>query len=346
MTRRVKVGNVNIGGGAPVSIQTMLDIPSYDIEGNVKQACQVEQAGCEILRIAVPDVAALSTFEAVKKSISIPLVADIHFDYKLALGAIDAGADKVRINPGNIGSEDRVRAVVDKCKEYSVPIRIGVNAGSIEKSILSKYGSATPDALCDSALNEIKILESMDFKDIVVSIKTSSPQDTVSAYRKISGLIDYPLHIGVTESGTIKSGTVKSAAALGTLLFEGIGDTMRVSLTDSPVNEVKTGIEILKACGMRKGPEVVSCPTCGRTRIDVKTLASQVESMISGLNKPIKVAVMGCVVNGPGESRDADIGITGGNGEGIIFIKGEIVEKVKENELLTTLDEYIKDLCK
>ena len=343
MTRKVKVGNIYIGGGAPVSVQTMLDVPSYDVEGNVAQALAVQAAGADILRIAVPDKDALATLEAVKKAVSVPVVADIHFDYRLAVASVDCGADKIRINPGNIGSAERVRAVVDKCKANGAAIRIGVNAGSLEKELLAKYGSATPQALCESALGGVKLLEELGFTDTVVSIKTSSVVDTVKAYRLFYEASDYPLHIGGTESGTEKTGTVRSAVALGSLLMDGIGDTLRVSLTDSPVKEVEVGLGILKACELRRGAQVVSCPTCGRTRIDVKGLAAKVEQMLAGCKAPIKVAVMGCVVNGPGEAREADLGITGGNGVGLIFKKGEVIEKVEEDKLLDTLAEYIKE---
>ncbi|MBO4584186.1 MAG: flavodoxin-dependent (E)-4-hydroxy-3-methylbut-2-enyl-diphosphate synthase [Clostridia bacterium] len=343
MTRKVRVGNTYIGGGAPVSVQTMLDAPSYDVEGNVAQAIAVEEAGCDILRVAVPDEAALAALEAVKKAVSVPVVADIHFDYKLALAAIDCGADKIRINPGNIGGAERVRAVTEKCKTNGVAIRVGVNSGSLEKEVLTKYGSPTPEALCESALNAVRLLESFDFYDTVVSIKTSSVVDTVSAYRLFSAASDYPLHIGVTEAGTEKSGTVRSAVALGSLLLDGIGDTLRVSLSASPLKEVEAGIAILKACGLRDGAQVISCPTCGRTRIDVKSLAEQAEALAARCEKPIKIAVMGCVVNGPGEAREADIGITGGDGVGLVFKKGEVVEKVAESELLAALEKYIKD---
>lgn len=343
MTRKVKVGNIYIGGGAPVSVQTMLDVPSYDVEGNIAQALAVQAAGADILRIAVPDKDALATLEAVKKAVSVPVVADIHFDYRLAVASVDCGADKIRINPGNIGSAERVRAVVDKCKANGAAIRIGVNAGSLEKELLAKYGSATPQALCESALGGVKLLEELGFTDTVVSIKTSSVVDTVKAYRLFYEASDYPLHIGVTESGTEKTGTVRSAVALGSLLMDGIGDTLRVSLTDSPVKEVEVGLGILKACELRRGAQVVSCPTCGRTRIDVKGLAAKVEQMLAGCKAPIKVAVMGCVVNGPGEAREADLGITGGNGVGLIFKKGEVIEKVEEDKLLDTLAEYIKE---
>lgn len=343
MTRRVKVGNVYIGGGAPVTVQTMLDVPSYDPEGNVEQALAVEAAGADILRLAVPDAAALKTFEAVRKAVAIPLVADIHYDHKLAIAAVDCGADKIRINPGNIGSEERVRAVTEKCAANGVAIRVGVNSGSLEKELLEKYGAPTPRALCESALNAVRLLEGFGFYDTVVSIKTSSVTDTVAAYRLFAAESDYPLHIGVTEAGTEKTGIIRSAAALGSLLLSRIGDTIRVSLTASPLKEVEAGREILKACGLRAGPRVISCPTCGRTRIDVKSLASKTEEMLANCEKPIKVAVMGCVVNGPGEAREADLGITGGDGVGLIFKKGVVVEKVAESELLATLEKYIKE---
>ena len=344
MTRKVKVGNVCIGGGSPVSVQTMLDKPSYDIEGNVKQACEVEESGCDILRIAVPDEKSLLTFEAVKRAVSIPLVADIHYDYRLAVKAVDCGADKIRINPGNIGGEEKVRIVTDKCKNNGTAIRIGVNAGSLERQILSKYGAATPQALCESALSGVSLLEKFGFENTVVSIKTSSVVDTVEAYKLFSEKSDYPLHIGVTESGTVGIGTIRSSVALGSLLLSGIGDTLRVSLSDDPVKEVEVGLNILKACGLKTGVQLVSCPTCGRTRINVKELAVAVEKMIEKIDLPLKIAVMGCVVNGPGEARDADLGITGGNGVGLIFKKGEVIEKVTEEELLPTFEKYIKEL--
>lgn len=343
MTRRVKVGNIYIGGGAPVTVQTMLDVPSYDAEGSVSRALAAEAAGADILRLAVPDTQALKTFEAVKRAVSVPLVADIHFDYKLALASVDCGADKIRINPGNIGGDEKVRAVVEKCAVNGVAIRVGVNSGSLEKDLLAEYGAPTPEALCKSALNAVGLLEGFGFYDTVVSIKTSSVIDTVKAYRLFAAASDYPLHIGVTEAGTEKTGTIRSAVAIGSLLLDGIGDTLRVSLTASPEKEVEAGIAILKACGLRSGAQVVSCPTCGRTRIDVKSLAEKTEAMLADCKKPIKVAVMGCVVNGPGEAREADFGITGGDGVGLIFKKGEVVKKVAEPELLPALEKYIKE---
>ena len=343
MTRRVKIGNVFIGGGAPVTVQTMLNVPSYDIEGNVAQALEVQAAGADILRLSVPDAPALKTLEAVKKAVSVPVVADIHFDYKLAMESVDSGADKIRINPGNIGSRERVRSVIEKCAANGVAVRVGVNSGSLEKELLSRYGAPTPEALCESALNAVRLLEELNFFDTVVSIKTSSVVDTVEAYRLFSAKSDYPVHVGVTEAGTEKTGTIRSAVALGSLLLGGIGDTLRVSLTAPPADEVRAGIEILKACGLRGGASVISCPTCGRTRIDVKTLAEKTEAMLAACKKPVKVAVMGCVVNGPGEAREADFGITGGDGVGLIFKKGEVVEKVGEADLLDTLAKYIKE---
>ena len=343
MTRRVKVGNIYIGGGAPVTVQTMLDPPSFDAAGCAVQAIAVEAAGCDIVRIAVPDTAALASLEAVKKAVSIPVVADIHFDYKLALASVDCGADKIRINPGNVGGDEKVRAIAEKCASNGVAIRVGVNSGSLEKELLTKYGAPTPEALCESALNAVKLLEGFGFCDTVVSIKTSSVVDTVKAYRLFSAASDYPIHIGVTEAGTEKTGTLRSAVALGALLLDGIGDTLRVSLSASPEKEVEAGIGILRACGLRKGPQVISCPTCGRTRIDVKSLAAQTEALLAGCAKPIKVAVMGCVVNGPGEAREADIGITGGDGVGLIFKKSEVIEKVSEDQLMAALAKYIKE---
>ena len=343
MTRKVKVGNTFIGGGAPITVQTMLSVPSYDVEGNVAQALEVQAAGADIIRLAVPDDAALKTLEAVKKAVSVPVVADIHFDYKLAVESVDSGADKIRINPGNIGGPEKVRSVIEKCAANGVAVRVGVNSGSLERELLAKYGAPTPEALCESALNAVRMLESLNFYDTVISIKTSSVVDTVKAYRLFSAESDYPLHIGVTEAGTEKTGVIRSSVALGSLLLDGIGDTLRVSLTAPPVEEVRAGVEILKACGLRGGASVVSCPTCGRTRIDVKALAEKTEAMLADCKKPVKVAVMGCVVNGPGEAREADFGITGGDGVGLVFRKGVVVEKVGESELLDTLAKYIKE---
>ena len=338
MKRCVNVGGVGIGGGFGVSIQSMANTDTRDVEKTVSQIAALAEAGCQIARVAVPDMEAAKAVAAIKKRISIPLVADIHFDYRLALEAIRGGVDKVRINPGNIGSRERVKAVCDACRERNIPTRIGVNGGSLERRILEKYKSPTADALIESAMGHIRILEELDFEDIVVSIKVSDVPTMIEAYRKFDRLSDIPVHIGVTEAGTKQSGMIKSAVGLGTLLSEGIGNTMRVSLTADPVEEIYAAREILKVLGLRKsGATLVSCPTCGRTRINMIPLAEKVEKMISGIEKPIKVAVMGCAVNGPGEAREADIGIAGGDGVGLIFKKGEIIKKVAEDRLLEEL---------
>jgi len=342
MKRQVRVGDVLIGGDSPISIQSMTNTDTRDIEKTVSQIARLTDAGCEIVRCAVPDMEAAEAISKIKKRIKIPLVADIHFDYRLALEVIKGGVDKVRINPGNIGGVDKVKAVVDACKERQVPIRIGVNGGSLEKELLKKYGKPTADALVESALGHVKILEDLDFSDMVVSIKVSDVPTMLEAYRKFDKLNDIPLHIGVTESGTMSGGIIKSSVGIGALLSEGIGDTMRVSLTAEPTEEIYAAIKILKVLGKRAdGAMLVSCPTCGRTRIDMIPLAEKVENMISGIKEPIKVAVMGCAVNGPGEAREADIGIAGGEGEGLIFKKGEILRKVPEDELLKELKKEI-----
>ena len=342
MKRIVRVGDVLIGGDSPVSIQSMTNTDTRDVEKTVSQIARLTDAGCEIVRCAVPDMEAAEAIAKIKKRIKIPLVADIHFDYRLALEVIKGGVDKVRINPGNIGGVDRVKAVVDACRERNVPIRIGVNGGSLEKELLKKYGRPTADALVESALGHVKILEDLDFSDMVVSIKVSDVPTMLEAYRKFDKLNDIPLHIGVTESGTMSGGIIKSSVGIGALLSEGIGDTMRVSLTADPTEEIYAAIKILKVLGKRAdGAMLVSCPTCGRTRIDMIPLAEKVENMISGIKEPIKVAVMGCAVNGPGEAREADIGIAGGEGEGLIFKKGEILRKVPETELLNELKKEI-----
>ncbi len=345
MKRCVNIGGVAVGGKNDISIQSMTNTDTRDVEATVSQICRLEEAGCEIIRAAVMDMEAAEAFCKIKKRIKIPLVADIHFDYRLALEVIKGGADKIRINPGNIGSQDRVKAVADACRERGIPIRIGVNGGSLERDILAKYGAPTADALVESALGHINILENLDFRDIVVSIKTSDVPTMIEAYRKIDKITDIPLHIGVTEAGTIKSGMIKSAVGLGALLAEGIGNTMRVSLTADPVEEIYAAKEILKVLGLRKsGATLVSCPTCGRTRINLISLAKQVEEMISDITIPIKVAVMGCAVNGPGEAREADIGIAGGDGVGLIFKKGEIIKKVPEERLLEELKTELSKL--
>lgn len=343
-TRQVRAGNVLIGSGAPVTVQSMLNVLASDTEGNVGQAVALEKAGCEIVRMSVPNQEAVRSFAKVRENISIPLVADIHFDYRMALESVAAGADKIRINPGNIGDESRVKKVVDACRTAGVPIRIGVNSGSVEKEILAKHGGPTPQALVDSALHHAAILEKFDFYDIVISIKSSSVPDMVQAYRLAAEQCDYPLHLGVTEAGTAHMGLIKSAAGIGALLLDGIGDTIRVSLTADPVQEVYAGHDILNAIGLRTDrPQLVSCPTCGRTKIDIISIANEVEKRLADCHKPIKVAVMGCVVNGPGEAREADIGIAGGDGNGLIFKKGEILRKVPEDQIV---DELMKEIEK
>ena len=344
ISKQVMAGNVKIGGGAPVTVQSMLNVPSTDIEGSVRQAVALEKAGCQILRAAIPDMDAVRLIPAIKEKISIPLVADIHFDYKLALEAAAAGVDKIRINPGNIGGDDRVKAVATVCREKKIPIRIGVNSGSVEKSILAKYGAPTAEALCESALYHASLLEKFDFTDIVISLKSSSVDTNIKAYEMIAERCDYPLHLGVTETGTLRMGIVKSAIGIGSLLQRGIGDTLRVSLTADPAEEIRTGRDILSALGLRGGVKLVSCPTCGRTRIDLIGLANKVEKALEYVDKDITVAVMGCVVNGPGEAREADLGVTGGKGEGLIFKKGQIIRKVPEAELLDALMEEIDKL--
>lgn len=342
---KVKAGGVEIGGGAPISVQSMLNVPSTDIEGSVAQSVRLAQAGCQIIRIAIPDKNAIALIEPIKNAVDVPIVADIHFDYKLALEAVAAGIDKVRINPGNIGSDDRVHEVVKACRAKNIPIRIGVNSGSLEKHILAKYGSPTAEALCESALYHASLLEKFDFTDIVLSMKSSTVGTMIKAYELASQKCDYPLHLGVTEAGTERMGLIKSAAGIGSLLLHGIGDTIRVSLTDDPVKEVYAAKDILKAIDIdRSGVKLVSCPTCGRTRIDLIGIANEVQEKLRGCEKDITVAVMGCAVNGPGEAREADIGIAGGDGVGLIFKKGEIVRKVKESELVPALMEEIEKL--
>lgn len=341
--KKVRVENLTLGDGK-IYIQSMLNIPAENIEDSVKQAVALEKAGCQIIRAAVPKVENAALISALKEALSIPVVADIHFDYKIALACVEHGVSKIRINPGNIGSPDRVKAVADACKAHNIPIRIGVNSGSVEKAILEKYGKPTPEALVESALGHVKLLNECDFDDIVISIKSSDVKSMISAYRLLSQQVDYPLHLGVTEAGTEKIGILKSAVGIGSLLCDGIGDTIRVSLTADPVKEIYAAKDILKACGMGEGVEIVSCPTCGRTKINLIKLASEVEEMLKDVNKPIKVAVMGCVVNGPGEAREADIGIAGGIGEGLIFKKGEIIKKVPEELILSELKREIDNL--
>ncbi len=345
MTRQIRVGDVPIGGGAPVTIQSMCNTPTQDVEATVAQIKGLEHAGCEIIRVAVPDMAAAQAVGEIRSAISIPLVVDIHFDYKLALACVAQGCDAVRINPGNIGARDRVAAVAGACKERGIPIRIGVNGGSLEKPLLEKYGGVTAQALVDSAFGHIRLLEDCGFEDICVSLKSSSVPITMAAYKLMSEKCDYPLHIGVTETGTPKMGILKSAVGIGGLLALGIGDTIRVSLSADPVEEVYAARDILKAAGARReGPELISCPTCGRTRIDLIGLANEVEKRLTGVDKPITVAVMGCVVNGPGEASAADVGIAGGVGEGLLFQRGQIVKKVPQEQLVEELFRLIDTL--
>lgn len=345
MTRQIKVGNVLIGGGAPVSIQSMLNTRTTDVEGCLIQIRALAAAGCQIARLAVPDEEAARDFSKIVKQSPLPLVADIHFDYRLAIAAAEGGAAKIRINPGNIGGEARVKAVVDCCKSHHIPIRIGVNGGSLDKRLLEKYGHPTPDALVESAFEHIRLLEKNGFEDICISMKSSSVPLMMEAYRRFSECSDYPLHIGVTETGTERMGVIKSAMGIGGLLCMGIGDTLRVSLTADPVREVYAARDILKAAGLRKdGVNIVACPTCGRTRIDLIGLANQVEQALDACTKPITVAVMGCIVNGPGEAREADIGIAGGDDCGVIFVKGELKERLPYDRLLPRLLEYVNSI--
>lgn len=341
-TKEIKIGSIRIGGENPIAIQSMTNTDTKDVNKTVQQIKELESVGCDIVRVAVLDVDAAKAIEEIKKEIDIPIVADIHFDYRLALEAIKHGADKIRINPGNIGGDDKLKAVVDAAKDAGIPIRVGVNSGSLERDILNKYGGVTADGIVESALKSVSLLEKCGFYDIVVSLKTTNVPLTIESYKIISEKIDYPLHVGITEAGTIFSGTIKSAVGIGTLLYMGIGDTIRVSLTGNPVEEVRVGKQILKSLGLAKGGvEIISCPTCGKTKIDLIELAQKVEKATANINQDIKVAVMGCAVNGPGEAREADIGIAGGIGEGLIFKKGKIIKKVPEDKLF---DEFIKEL--
>lgn len=345
MTKQIFVGNVAVGGGAEVSIQSMLNTKTTDVEGSLSQIRALAAAGCQIVRLAVPDMEAARGFAKIAEQSPLPLVADIHFDYKLALAAAEGGAAKIRINPGNIGGEDRVKAVVDCCKMHRIPIRIGVNGGSLDKSLLQKYGHPTAEALVESAFSHIALLEKYGFYDICVSMKSSTVPLMMEAYRLFSEQSDYPLHLGVTETGTEYMGTIKSAMGIGGLLCQGIGDTIRVSLTADPVREVMAAKAILKAAGLRKdGVNIIACPTCGRTKIDLIGLASQVEKALENCQKPITVAVMGCIVNGPGEAREADVGIAGGDGCGVLFVKGELKERLPYDQLLPALLTYIDTL--
>lgn len=337
-TKEIKIGNKVIGGGNPILIQSMTNTKTQDVKATVAQIQSLTKAGCDIIRCAVPDMEAARALAEIKKQISIPLVADIHFDYRLAIAAMENGADKIRINPGNIGAKERVQAVVDVAKERNIPIRVGVNSGSLEKELLDKYHGVTAEGIVESALDKVKLIESMGYDNLVISIKSSDVMMCVRAHELIADKTSYPLHVGITESGTVTSGNIKSAVGLGLILYQGIGDTIRVSLTGDPLEEIKSARLILKTLGLRTGGiEVVSCPTCGRTCIDLIGLANQVETMVADIPLDIKVAVMGCVVNGPGEAREADIGIAGGKGEGLIIKRGEIYKKVKEDELLSAL---------
>lgn len=346
-SKTVWVGRVPVGGDSPITVQSMLNVPASDIEGNVRQALALQDAGVDILRTAVPDKEAVRLVAALKEAVTVPIVADIHFDYRLALECVAAGVDKIRINPGNIGGEDRVKAVADACREKQVPIRIGVNSGSLEKQFLEKYGHPTAEAMRDSALYHASLLEKFDFTDIVLSIKSSDVQTMRRAYQLTAEACDYPLHLGVTEAGTPRMGLLKSAAGIGSLLLDGIGDTIRISLTASPVEEVKAGIDLLRSIGLRRGgANLVACPTCGRTAIDLIGIASEVEERLRGVQQDITVAVMGCIVNGPGEAKEADIGLAGGNGKAVIFRKGENLRTVDERDAVDALMEEIEKLGK
>ncbi len=345
MTKTVYAGGVPIGGGHPVTIQSMLGVPAHDIAGSVRQAQLLEQAGCQLIRAAIPDNEAVPLIQALKEAVSVPIVADIHFDYRLALESVQAGVDKIRINPGNIGGSDRVKAVADACRAHSIPIRIGVNSGSLEKEILAKYGRPCAQALCDSALYHAALLERYDFTDIVLSMKSSDVKTMCEAYELAAQRCEYPLHLGVTEAGSERMGLIKSAAGIGALLLHGIGDTLRVSLTADPVREIFAAKDILRAIGLRRdGVDIVSCPTCGRTKIDLVGLVARAEELLKDCKKPIKVAIMGCAVNGPGEAREADIGIAGGDGIGLVFKKGEIIKRVPEERLLEELMAQVNEI--
>lgn len=341
-TKVVKIGDRCIGGGNPILIQSMTNVPTEDVERCVEQILKLEEAGCEIIRCTVPNEAAAKAIKEIKKQIHIPLVADIHFDYKMAIAAIENGADKIRINPGNIGGEEKLKAVVEVAKAHNVPIRVGVNSGSLEKELVAKYNGVTAEGIVESALDKVRMIEECGYDNIVISIKSSDVMMCIKAHELLAGKTPYPLHVGITESGTVLSGNIKSGVGLGVILYQGIGDTIRVSLTGDPVEEIKSAKLILRTLGLRKGGiEVVSCPTCGRTKIDLIGLANQVETMVAGIPLDIKVAVMGCAVNGPGEAKEADIGIAGGIGEGLLIKKGEIVRKVPEDQLLDTLREEL-----
>ena len=344
-SKKITVGNIAIGGDSPVTVQSMLNVPAHNFCDSVSQAVALEKAGCDIIRAAVPDMEAVGLIAKLRESVNVPIVADIHFDYRLAIECVAAGVSKIRINPGNIGDESRVKKVAAACKNAGVPIRVGVNSGSLEKDILAKYGSPTAEALFESGMYHIKLLEKFDFDDIVLSLKASSAERMYEAYEYAAAHCSYPLHLGVTEAGTKRMGIIKSSAAIGGLLLRGIGDTIRVSLTDSPIEEVKAGIDLLKAVGIRRGGiKFVSCPTCGRTKINLIELAEKAEKLLNGCDKDLTVAIMGCAVNGPGEAKDADIGVAGGDGCGLIFKKGEILRKVPESELLLALMNEIEKM--
>lgn len=346
-TREIHIGNRVIGGSHPILIQSMCNTKTENVQATVDQILRLEEAGCEIIRVAVPTMEAATAIKEIKKQIHIPLVADIHFDYRLALAAIKNGVDKIRINPGNIGNLERIQMVVDACKKRNIPIRVGVNSGSLEKHLIEKYGSVTAEGLVESALDKVRIIENLGYQNLVISIKSSDVLMCIRAHELISTKTDYPLHVGITESGTIQRGTVKSSVGLGIILYQGIGDTIRVSLTGDPVEEVTCAKLILKTLGLRKGSvEVVSCPTCGRTSIDLISLANQVENLVAGYEMDIKVAVMGCVVNGPGEAKEADIGIAGGIGEGLLIKKGVVIKKVPEHQLLSALKEELDQMSR
>jgi len=344
ITRTVKAGSVAIGGGARISVQSMLSRPAHDIEGSIAQALALEQAGCDIIRAAVPDQESVRLIAALKEKCAAPIVADIHFDHRLALESLAAGVDKIRINPGNIGGQGRMKAVADACRARNVPIRIGVNGGSLEKELLRKYGAPTPEAMAESALNHARLLEACDFYDTVISLKSSDVANTVRAYEILAGQCEYPLHVGVTEAGTVHMGVIKSSIGIGALLLRGIGDTIRVSLTAEPIEEVRAARDILRALGQGSGPNIVSCPTCGRTKIGLISLANEAERRLAGCEKRVTVAIMGCAVNGPGEAREADIGLAGGDGCALLFRKGEILRKVPEARAIDELMEEIDRL--
>ena len=344
-TKKIKIGNIKIGSTENIAIQSMLNIASNDIEGNITQAISLKNSGCDIIRVAIPNMDAIQLIYKIKSEIDTPIVADIHFDYKLAIESIEAGIDKIRINPGNIGSEENIKKVVRACQKHNIPIRIGVNSGSLEKDILKKYFKCTPEAMVESALLNIKILEKYDFDNIVISLKSSNVVDTVAAYRIISKKINYPLHLGITESGISKYGIVKSSIGIGSLLLDGIGDTIRVSLTSDPIEEIMVAKKILKYTGNNNtGIDIISCPTCGRAKIDVIKISNLLDQAMCNINKNITIAIMGCVVNGPGEAKDADIGIAGGNGCGVLFKKGEIIKKCDETDIVDTIIEEINNM--